>query len=102
MEFTYAIGWLGLAVLVIGALLIGLGLQFVGRGAATYEWVGTSIAAFLGGFAASELFVSLRDWQPLYDGVALLPALVGGLAIGGIVAFTLRVLFGQRVTAEAH
>jgi len=102
MEFTYEIGWLGLALLVIGALAIGLAFQFVGRGAATYEWVGTSIAAFLGGFVASELFVSLRDWQPVYEGVALLPALVGGVAVGGIVAFTLRVLFGHRLALEAR
>ena len=55
MELTFAIGWVGLAVLVVGALAIGLALQFVGSGAAPYEWIGTSVAAFIGGFAASEL-----------------------------------------------
>ena len=47
MEFTFAIGWIGLALLIIGALVIGVGFQFLGRGAANYEWVVTSIAAFV-------------------------------------------------------
>jgi uncharacterized membrane protein YeaQ/YmgE (transglycosylase-associated protein family) len=102
MEFTFAIGWIGLALLIIGALVIGVGFQFVGRGAANYEWVVTSIAAFVGAFGASELFVTLRDWQPVFDGVALIPALVGGLAVGAIVAFTMRLLLGQQVGAEAR
>jgi hypothetical protein len=102
MEFTFAIGLAGLALLIIGALVIGVGFQFLGRGAAPYEWVVTSMAAFVGAFAASEFFVSLRDWQPVFDGVALIPALVGGLVVGAIVAFTMRILLGQQVTAEAH
>jgi hypothetical protein len=102
MEFTFAIGWVGLALLIIGALVIGIAFQFVGGGAATYEWIGTSIAAFIGGFAASELFVTLRDWQPMVDGVALIPAVVGGLAVGALAAFTMRVLFGQQLGAEVH
>ena len=102
MELTFAMGWLGLALLVVGALIIGVTLQFVGNGASTYEWIGTSIAAFIGGFAASELFLSLRDWQPVMDGIALIPAIVGGLAVGGLTAFTLRVLFGRQLGAEAH
>jgi uncharacterized membrane protein YeaQ/YmgE (transglycosylase-associated protein family) len=102
MEFTFAIGWVGLALLIIGALVIGVGFQFLGRGAGPYEWVVTSIAAFIGAFAASELFVGLRDWQPTVDGVALIPALVGGLVVGAIVALTMRLLLGQQLGAEAR
>ena len=83
---------IGFVALLVGALGIALGLQLLGRPRSREEWGITTVAAFLGGIAGGELFGVASQWGPSVDGLFVLPALIGALAIGGLAAY------GQRVT----
>lgn len=92
MDFNFDIGLWGAGVLIVGALAFGIAVYLFGSPGHTYEWLATSAAALVGGFVASEFFVDLRAWAPLLDGLALIPALVGGLAVGSIVVVAARLM----------
>jgi hypothetical protein len=94
MEFSSTIGILGVAALVVGAAVIGVALQLFGRAGTGYEWVATAIAAGIGGFVASEFIVGWRGWEPVYDGLALLPAVIGGVVVGLTAEAATRYLTG--------
>lgn len=94
MDFTIGLGLGGWAVLVIGALLFGIVAQFVGEATAGYEWIVDAIAAGLGALVASEFIVDLRAWGPVYDGLALGPALIGALVAGVLVEVATRYMTG--------
>ncbi len=75
------LGWL---ILIVGALIVGMGAQLLMKtDVLPYRWVLTSVAAFIGALACSEwLFV---DATPVIEGIAVWPALIGGLAVGIVV-----------------
>lgn len=82
--FTFDIGPLGFAILIIGSLLIGIGLRRqVSR---PWEWILTAIGTFLGAWLASEWVVTRGIVAFDIDGVAVIAALAGGLFIGTAVA----------------
>lgn len=73
-------------VLVAGVVVLGLIGEFVFRGARyRFEWVATGIGALIGGYAASELLGSAGEWGPAIGGLFWVPALIGGIVVGGIV-----------------
>jgi hypothetical protein len=76
---------LAAVVLVLGALAIGAIAQYIGRVNFGYEWVFTAAGVVIGGWLGSEAFGTLSTWGPALDGLFLLPALIGGLAVGGVV-----------------
>jgi uncharacterized membrane protein YeaQ/YmgE (transglycosylase-associated protein family) len=84
-------GWevgmnLGEAILLIfGAIVIAAVAQYIGRVSFGYEWVFTGIAALVGGWLGSEAFGTLSTWGPAFEGLYILPALIGALVLGGIV-----------------
>ena len=43
---------------------------------------------------ASEFIVSMRTVEPVWDGLALAPALIGGLAVGVVVEVLTRFFTG--------
>ena len=90
MEFTIEMGIGGAILLVVGALVIGGIAQFIGDVRLGYEWVLTAIAAFVGALVASEWITAWREFDPVWDGVALVPALIGGLVVGAIVDVVVR------------
>jgi len=90
MDFTISMGIGGLTVLIIGAIAIGLGTYLIGDVNSPYQWLVTGTAAFVGGLIASEFIVGFRTVEPVWDGLALLPALAGGLILGGVVDFGMR------------
>jgi hypothetical protein len=90
MEFAVAIGLGGWALLIVGALVIGVAGQFMGRAHTTYEWIATAIGAFVAGLVASEFVVALRTFEPVWDGLALAPALIAGIVVGAVVAVAAR------------
>jgi len=102
MEFSFALGYLGAAVLILGSIAIGIAFYFVGDPQFNFEWVVSAIGAFVGGFVTSELFIGLRDYQPVYDGLALVPALIGGVIVGGVVAAITRLLTRGRFSPQAR
>lgn len=93
MELTFSIGLIGLATLVVGALIVGVAWLFISQEATLLEATLTGVGAFVGGFMASEFIVSWRDWEPVLDGLAIAPALIGGLVgaalVGGVTRWTL-------------
>ncbi len=95
MDFGVSIGIGGLTVLVIGAIVLGLGTYLIGEVDSPYQWLVTGVAAFVGGFIASEWIVGFRTFEPVWDGLALLPALAGGLIVGGVFDVGMRLLMGR-------
>ncbi len=94
MEFTVEMGAGGFVLLVLGALVVGIAAQFIGDVALGYEWIVTGIAAFAGAFVLSEFVIDYRTVEPVWDGVALWPALIGGLVTGAVVDLVTRFLTG--------
>jgi len=100
MDFGFSMGLFGALALVAGAVVFGVLVQLLGTPSFGYEWVATAIAAFLGGFAASEFVVGFRSFDPLYEGLALVPAIIGGILLGGVVAIGARYLASDTYTTH--
>jgi len=96
MDFGISLGIGGVTVLVIGAIVIGLATYLVGEVENPYQWIVTGVAALLGGFVASEWIVGFRAFEPVWDGLAILPALGGGVLVGAVVDVAMRLLTGGR------
>ncbi len=71
---------LGWAVLVVGAVIVGVVAQLIRGSSLPYRWVITSIAALVGAAGASEWLFSTTT--PEYEGFAIWPAIIGGLVVG--------------------
>jgi uncharacterized membrane protein YeaQ/YmgE (transglycosylase-associated protein family) len=84
MEFAISLGIGGWILLVGGALVLGVIAQFVGAPRTGYEWLITAVAVGVGALFASEFITAWRTFEPVFDGLALVPALVGGLVVGVI------------------
>ena len=96
MEFAFELGLVGWALIIVAALVFGAIAQFVGETRTGYEWLVDAIAFALGAVAASEFVIGWRTVEPVYDGLALVPAVLGGLVVGLIVEFATRFLTGGR------
>lgn len=95
MDFTFNVGYWAVIVLIAASVAFGVVVQLMGRASFANEWVLSAVAAGIGGFLASEFIVGFRDWQPVFDGLALVPAVVGGLLIGSVVAAAARYMSGS-------
>ena len=100
MEFVIEMGVGGAAVLVIGAVVFGVVAQFVGEARTGYEWLVDAIGAGIGALVASEFIIGWQAFAPVFDGLALLPALVGGLVVGLVVEVATRFLTGGTYTGH--
>jgi hypothetical protein len=100
MELAIALGIGGWLVLLAGALLFGVVAQFVGETRTGYEWLVDGIAAALGALIASEFIIALQTFEPVWDGLALVPALIGGIALGLVVEVATRYMTGGRYTTR--
>src|SRR6185369_3314834 len=85
MEFAITLGVGGWLVLLAGALLFGVIAQFIGETRTGYEWLADGIGAAIGAVVASEFIISTRTFEPVWDGLAIVPALIGGLVLGLVV-----------------
>jgi uncharacterized membrane protein YeaQ/YmgE (transglycosylase-associated protein family) len=81
-------------VLVLGALVVGAITQYIGRVTFGYEWILAAAGAVVGGWLGSEAFGTLSTWGPVFDGLYLLPALIGAIVVGGAVDALTRVSSG--------
>jgi len=97
MELSIALGLAGWLVLIVGSALFGIAAQLVGDARYSYEWVVDGLAAFIGAIVASEFIVAWQTFEPVYMGLALVPALIGGLVVGVIVAVATRYVGGHMV-----
>lgn len=94
MEFAITMGIGGLAILIAGALVFGVVAQFVGETETGYEWLVDAIAFAIGAIVASEFVVAWQTVEPMWDGLAIVPALIGGLVLGIVVEIATRYLTG--------
>jgi uncharacterized membrane protein YeaQ/YmgE (transglycosylase-associated protein family) len=85
--FGWDVGMSGFAALflVVGALLIGVAAQFIGEVRVGWEWATTGAGALVGGYLGSEAFGGLSTWGAEFEGLYILPALIGGLVVAIIV-----------------
>lgn len=100
MELAINLGIGGWLVIFAGALLFGVVAQYIGEARTGYEWLVDGIAVVIGAVVASEFIISLRTFEPVWDGLALVPALIGGLAVGIVVELATRYLTGGRYTTR--
>jgi uncharacterized membrane protein YeaQ/YmgE (transglycosylase-associated protein family) len=80
MDFAISLGLGGWLVLIVGAVVFGVVAQNVGEARMGYEWLVDAIAAGIGALVASEFVIAWRAFEPVFDGLALVPALLGGSA----------------------
>lgn len=100
MELTIELGLGGGIVLIVGALVFGIAAQFIGETRTGYEWLIDAIAAAIGALVASEFIVAWQAFEPVWDGLALVPALIGGLVAGLVVEVATRYMTGGSYTGH--
>ena len=100
MEFAINLGLGGGVVLIVGALVFGVIAQFIGETRTGYEWFVDAIAAGIGALVASEFIIGWQAFAPVFDGLAIWPALIGGLAVGLVVEVVTRFMTGGTYTGH--
>ena len=73
MELAITLGIGGWLVLLAGALLFGVIAQFIGDVRTGYEWLADFAGAAIGAVIASEFIISARTFEPVWDGLAIVP-----------------------------
>ena len=101
MEFSIDLGLGAWLVVVIAAVLFGFVAQLIGETRFSYEWLPDAIGAGVGAVVASEFVTSWRTIEPVWDGLAISPAVLGGLVVGVIVAIATRYLSGGTYIGHA-
>jgi uncharacterized membrane protein YeaQ/YmgE (transglycosylase-associated protein family) len=101
MDLSISLGLLGWGVVIVGALAFGVAAQFVGQTRTGYEWLIDAVAVVAGALIASEFIVGWRGFEPVFEGLALIPALAGGLVLGVIVEVATRFSTGGRYMSAA-
>jgi len=94
MELAISLGLLGWIAVIVGALIFGVVAQLIGETRTGYEWLVDAIGAGIGAIVASEFIVAWQSWGPMFDGLAIVPALIGGLVVGLVVELVTRYLTG--------
>lgn len=94
MELVITLGIGGWALLIVGALVFGVVAQVIGETKTGVEWLVDAIGFGIGALVASEFIVALQTFEPVWDGLALVPALIGGLVLGVVVEVATRYLTG--------
>jgi hypothetical protein len=102
--FGWNVGMSGLAVilLVAGALVVGAIPLFIGEARTGYEWLATAAAVLVGGRLGSEAFGGISTFGPVFEGMYLVTALVGGVVLGAIVDVAVRYVSGGTYTHAAR
>jgi len=100
MEFAIALGFGGWLALIAGALLFGLVAQFIGETRTGFEWLVDAIAVVVGALITSEFIVAWQGFEPVFDGLALIPAAMGGIVVGLIVEIVTRYATGGRYSTR--
>ena len=97
MDLSFDITVLGIALLAVLAVVYGVALSLFGDVRFGYEWLVTAVAALIGAFIASE-YLAMQSLGPVWEGVALVPAHVGGLVAGFVVDLATRYFSGGSLT----
>lgn len=85
------LGWdvgmslLAAGLLVAGAVVIGGIAQITGAVTNGYQWLVVGLAALVGGYVGSEALAGLSTWGLEFEGLFVLPAIIGAVVVGGVV-----------------
>lgn len=89
-------GWdVGMSVyaailLAAGAILIGVVAHFIGDVTTGWEGPIAALAALIGGYIGSEALGTFSTWGYAFEGLYVLPALIGGVVLGFVVDAMIR------------
>lgn len=103
--YGWDVGMSTLAVLLLiaGALVVGGASYVIGDVTAAFEGILTGLAALAGAYLGSEAFGALSTWGPAFEGLYVVPALIGGIVLGGLVdAITRFATHGSYVHQAGH
>ena len=102
--FDWNVGMTAWAVtlLIVGAVVIGAILQYVGDVTIGFEWSVAGLGALIGGWLGSEAFGALSTWGPTWEGMYLLPALIGAVVLGFVVDLAVRYGTGGSLVHHAR
>ncbi len=94
--FDWDVGMTAWAVvaLIAGGVIIGIVLQYIGDVTNGYEWVITALAAMVGGWLGSEAFGVASEWGPQWEGMYVLPAIIGAVVLGFVADLLVRYTTG--------
>lgn len=98
MDFAISLELGGAVVLIVGALVFGAIAQFIGETRTGFEWLVDAIAFGVGALVASEFITSWRTFEPVWSGLAIVPALIGGLVVGIVIELATRYTTGGTYT----
>lgn len=80
------------------AILVGIALQYVSGDKLRHEWLVVALAGAFGAYFASEsfpgsaAFSSITNWGPELDGLAIVPAIIGGALLAVVADIGLRAI----------
>jgi len=92
VELAFDLGVWGILLTAFMAVVYGFVVQLIGEARFSFEWVVTAIAAFAGALIASEWVVAWQAFEPIVDGLSVVPALIGGLVTGAVVGGATRLV----------
>jgi len=90
--------FLALGTIVVIALIVGIAVQYAIKGGVGYEWSIVALAGAFGAYFASETVVGstvplldgITQWGPEFDGMFVIPALIGGVLLALIADIGVR------------
>ena len=77
-------------LLVLGAIVVGVIAHIIGEVRTGWEGPVAGVAALIGGYLGSEAFGAYSTWGYAFEGLYVLPALIGGLVLGFVVDAVVR------------
>jgi uncharacterized membrane protein YeaQ/YmgE (transglycosylase-associated protein family) len=101
MQLDMGIG--AFVVVIVAALVLGFLAQMFLKPKTPYEWLITGVGAGVGGWLASEItwtqwFTGLTNLGPQWDGMLIIPAVIGGLVLGALFEGVARLVEGPATT----
>lgn len=97
--------------IVLVALVVGVAVQYLFRSSHKYEWLAIAVAGTFGAYFASEtlvtaegksastVFEGITNWGPAFDGMFIVPAIIGGLILAIVAVLGIRTMPAQTATA---
>ena len=79
-------------LLVLGAMVLGVIAHFIGDVKTGWEGPIAAVAALAGGWLGSEAFGTFSTWGYAFEGLYVVPALLGGFVLGFVVDAVVRYL----------
>ena len=77
-------------LLAAGAILFGVAAQYIGDVTTGWEGPTAAVAALIGGYIGSEALGTLTTWGYAFEGLYVVPALIGGVVLGFVVDAVVR------------